>query len=278
MGHPIQPNLRNDRSGIVHSALAGYVPCQTRTNPDAYTATDEPITCKNCIKQPVTRADVAEVLADPQAADDIDATRLTRAQLDGEACIRCHAFESGMVRVGHGENGPLFQCVACTCRSITDKEIKIAFLAGNISTITILRDLFDEFGLDPDQRAWSAGELLTAEELDEVSHVVKLIVWRRRGVKVPSDPMSLAAVSAGIVVGVELAEKIGVGVGVADLVERGAGGLTPQETEQTLRFVRGLAESRYVENPDNAEGPPCGDLRCGLCYVVAPASVTGGEV
>lgn len=273
MGHPIQPNLRNDRSGVVHAALAGYVVCQARTNAGAYTATDEAVSCRNCLKRPALPAAPA---AATQAADDIDATRLTRAQLDGEACIRCHAAESGMVRVGHGENGPLFQCVACTCRSITDKEVKLCFLAGNISAVTILRDLIDEFGLDPDQRAWSAGELLTAEELDEISHTVKLIVWRRRGVKVPSDPMSLAAVSAGIVVGVELAEKIG--VGVADLVERGAGGLTPQETEQTLRFVRGLAESRYVENPDNAEGPPCGDRRCGLCYVVAPASVTGGEV
>ncbi|MGW4424016.1 hypothetical protein [Streptosporangium sp. NPDC004631] len=271
-------NLRNTRSGIVHAALAGYVICQTRTNAGAYTATDEPISCRNCLKQPVTRAGVAQVLAaDPLAADDIDVTRLTRAQFDGEACIRCHASEPGMVRVGHGENGPLFQCLTCSLHSITDKEIKIAFLAGNISTITILRDLFDEFGLDPDRRAWSAKELLTAEELDEITHTVKLIVWRRRGVKVPGDPMSLAAMNAGILVGVEAAEKYGVAEAYRR-VERGVGVLTPQETERTLRFVRGLAESRYIENPDNAEGPPCGDLRCGLCYVVAAADLTGGEV
>ncbi|MEV7007556.1 hypothetical protein [Streptosporangium sp. NPDC051022] len=264
MGHPIQPCLRNDRSGIVHRAIDGVPACPARTRTGAYTATDAPVTCKHCLK----------ASAEPQA----DIIALSDAQLDGIACVRCGDTGAPMVPAGHAERGQLFECTrhrepaapveAPSPRELSDSELMVGYYAGYLSAVTILRDVIAEIGLNPDEWALDARQGLTSDEHDEIAHAARLVLWRRRGVKVPADPMSEAAMSAGVLLGVELAERYGV-VEARRRATRGADGLTRLQTEKTVRFVRGLVRPSYVEDP---EGSPCGDLRCGICYITAVAA------
>lgn len=258
MHHPSQLNLANNTSGIVHRAIDGTPGCQTRTHrPGNYTATNQAVTCKHCLKKTAPAVEVAP-------------TRLSDDQLDGIACIRCHATATPMVPAGTGERGQLFECAAhvrppADPPHLPDSEILTGFHAGFLSAVTILRDVIAELGLDPDDWAATIGKNFAAEEQREIVHTVKLILWRRRGVQVPKDPMGQAMMSAGILLGVELSETVGVPEAKRRVVRNAMDGLTRQHVEKTMRFIRDLTAPRYVADP---EGTPCGNLGCSLCYVV----------
>ncbi|MFD8564827.1 DUF6907 domain-containing protein [Streptosporangium canum] len=91
-------NLRTRSTGTVHAATSQGEPlCPTRVTAAAMEPTSAPVDCRSCVKlQTVT----------PQA----DIIALTGDQLDGIACIRCHATDAPMVPAGVGERGQLFEC------------------------------------------------------------------------------------------------------------------------------------------------------------------------
>lgn len=136
-------NLRTRSTGTVHAATAEGTPqCPVKAD----TATDivsATVTCRRCLslqsakvavepQEPPAATPVVPAAEEPvtvrtgstergfrippppaeYAFPTIDAASLTNAQFDGVACVRCHRTEEPMVRVGHEENGPLFQCAA----------------------------------------------------------------------------------------------------------------------------------------------------------------------